>query len=116
MGININLFLRSKYYVHLLKISLIALFSVCTFAQTDPNTDPNWDWINGDYPEAPYPSSQYRMYKVNDNGQIVAAPITAPWGQGNAWIGLQDMKKEDGWVLVSRDFGTPYRYVWAPKN
>ncbi|HPI36884.1 MAG TPA: T9SS type A sorting domain-containing protein [Ignavibacteriaceae bacterium] len=89
------------------------LFSICIFAQTDPNTDPNWDWVNGDYPGAPYPSSQYRMYIVNSNGVLTDVPITAPWGQGNAWIGLQDMKREDGWVLISRDFGTPNRAVWA---
>jgi len=100
--------------LRLFKFLLIIFFSVCLYAQTDPNTDPNWDWINGDYPAAPYPSSQYRMYIVNANGVITDVPITAPWGQGNAWIGLQDMKREDGWVLVSRDFGTPNRAVWAP--
>ncbi|MDT3695209.1 MAG: T9SS type A sorting domain-containing protein [Ignavibacterium sp.] len=100
--------------LRLFKLLLLVFFSIYTNAQTDPNTDPNWDWINGDYPNAPYPSSQYRMFIANYNGQIVEAPITAPWGQGNAWIGLQDMKREDGWKLVSRDFGTPSRYVWAP--
>ncbi len=100
--------------LQLFKFSLIIFCSIRMFAQIDPNTDPNWDWINGDYPNIPYPSSQYKMYIANSNGQIVEAPIAAPWGQGNAWIGLQDMKKEDGWVLISRDFGTPNRYVWAP--
>ena len=98
-----------------LKVLYFLLFlNLSVFSQTDPNINPNWDWINGDYPQAPYPSSQYKMYIETANGIIQESPRNAPWNQGNAWIGLQDMRKEDGWVLISRDFGTPWRAIYAP--
>lgn len=99
--------------LNLLKIFFVLFLSICINAQTDPNIDPNWDWINGDYPAAPYPSTQYKMYIEVATGVIQALPRNAPWGQGNAWVGLQDMKKEDGWVIVARDFGTPWRPIFA---
>lgn len=77
----------------------------------DPNTDPNWDWIKGDYPERPDPA--YRFW-IWDNGQILSKPINAPLSQGNYWWGLKDNKKEDGWRLLARDFGTPFRPCRGP--
>jgi hypothetical protein len=83
------------------------------WAQTDPNTDPNWDWRNGDDPSSSYPASQYRMYIETSQGTIQALFRNAPWGQPNIWDGLSDNQKEDGWTLVCRDFGTPTRAIFA---
>ncbi|MDE3057363.1 MAG: right-handed parallel beta-helix repeat-containing protein [Bacteroidota bacterium] len=79
--------------------------------QEDPNLDPNWDWRIGDYPGNIYPYAQYKIYAYNSVGSIVDIAIDAPTGQGNAWSGLLDNLKDDGWVLLQRDFGTPTRAV-----
>ncbi|MDP4175037.1 MAG: T9SS type A sorting domain-containing protein [Bacteroidota bacterium] len=72
--------------------------------ENNPNADPNWDWT----------ASSYTFYLLNiATGTIVANPFDAPWSQQNAWAGLQDNKKEDGWKLVARDFGTPGRAIWS---
>jgi len=94
--------------------ALVALFGLMpslAFGQpnnpNDPNTDPNWDWRNGDDPNTLYPASVYRMYVEQSLGVIVPVFRNAPWGQSNVWDGILDNRKEDGWVLVQRDFGTP---------
>ncbi len=92
-------------------ILLMFLYAYMQFAQSDPNADPNWDWRNGDIESLVYPISQYRIYKIADNGNTVPLYISAPWSQYNAVDQLDDNKPEDGWVLVSRDFGTPLRGV-----
>jgi hypothetical protein len=100
--------------------ALVALFGLMpslAFGQpnnpNDPNTDPNWDWRNGDNPNTLYPASVYRMYVEQSLGVIVPVFRNAPWGQSNVWDGILDNRKEDGWVLVQRDFGTPTRPVFT---
>jgi hypothetical protein len=100
--------------------ALVALFGLMpslAFGQpnnpNDPNTDPNWDWRNGDDPNTLYPASVYRMYVEQSLGVIVPVFRNAPWGQSNVWDGILDNRKEDGWVLVQRDFGTPTRPVFT---
>lgn len=90
---------------------LTAFLSSIIFGQADPNADPNWDWRNGDDQNQPYPASVYTMYKENGDGTITGVYRSAPWNQWNSWDGLDDNRKEDGWVLLCRDFGTPFRAV-----
>lgn len=93
-----------------LTLAMLFFLQISIYAQSDPNADPNWDWRNGDNPNYTYPASQYSMYVQTPNG-VIAQWRGAPWGQANAWDGLDDNKKEDGWTLVARDFGTPDRAV-----
>jgi hypothetical protein len=79
--------------------------------QNDPNLDPNWNWRFGDYPDRIYPDAAYKIYHLSDNGSVIPIMIQAPWTQANAWSGLLDNKKEDGWELLVRDFGTPSRPI-----
>lgn len=98
-------------------VTLFGLMPSLAFGQpnnpNDPNTDPNWDWRNGDNPNTLYPASVYRMYVEQSLGVIVPVFRNAPWGQSNVWDGILDNRKEDGWVLVQRDFGTPTRPVFT---
>ncbi|MEW5799537.1 MAG: T9SS type A sorting domain-containing protein [Bacteroidota bacterium] len=82
-----------------------------TAIQEDPNLNPDWDWRIGDYPNNIYPFAQYKIYAQNSAGAIVEDPIDAPTAQADAWSGLLDNLKDDGWVLLLKDFGTPTRYV-----
>jgi hypothetical protein len=97
-------------------VLLIVISSTKISAQSPywPNDDPNWDWRAGDDPNSPYPSTQYRMYTKDANQQVVPTFVPAPWSQGNAWDGLNDNKKDDGWIILVRDFGTTTRAIWGP--
>ncbi len=91
----------------------LVLFSPIAILGQNPNTDPNWDWHAGDDSlNHPFPATQYRMY-VETNGSTVPLFRNAPWGQPNITDAQLDHLKEDGWVLVCRDFGTPTRPIFA---
>ena len=83
-------------------------FLLSSVKAQDPNANPNWDWRIGDNPSATYPGSEYTIYT---SAPVIAANIKSPWSQDNAPDVLDDNKKEDGWVLVARDFGTPTRAI-----
>ncbi|MDP2366185.1 MAG: hypothetical protein Q8M94_20735, partial [Ignavibacteria bacterium] len=78
------------------------LFFVYTRAQTDPNNDKNWNWLEGMtwtlYPKYNYPVGT----PINPNN---------PFFQNGIGAAVYDNKPEDGWVLVQRDFGTSTRQV-----
>jgi len=78
---------------------------------TDVNLDPEWDWRFGDVTGRIYPDAAYKAYHRSDNGGVTETIIEAPWTQANAWSGLLDNRKEDGWRLLARDFGTPDRSI-----
>lgn len=78
----------------------------------EANINPNWDWTLGDDPSRIYPDAAYLMYHKSDNTTIYAHYVDAPWTHpANSTAGLGDNKKEDGWVLLTRDFGTPTRGI-----
>lgn len=92
-------------------LSIIFIFSVPFLkAQTDPNADPNWDWRIGDDLTVQYPATKYTMYYQGSQGTY-ASYFNAPWSLWTVWDGLNDNRKEDGWVLLARDFGTPTRAI-----
>jgi hypothetical protein len=93
----------AKGYV--LPFMLLIIMTSISLAQ-DPNADPNWDWRAGDNPAYTYPGTEYKLYTGAIGAYIF---IKSPWAQFNAPDMLGDNKKEDGWVLLIRDFGTSTR-------
>jgi len=92
-------------------VTLFILISVPLLkAQTDPNANPNWDWRIGDDQTVQYPATKFQMYYQGSQGAYPSY-INAPWSLWTVWDGLNDNKKEDGWVLLTRDFGTPTRAI-----
>jgi hypothetical protein len=87
---------------------VLVLFLFCSFAlsvpiysQTDPNNDPNWNWLSG---------TSYWIYSsVRPEGQGCQTPFVYPENES-----VLDNKPEDGWVLLLRDFGTPTRSTPTP--
>lgn len=69
----------------------------------DPNLDVNWDWTQ----------SNWNVYFNNPNGTIGFVPTLNPFIDGaqtiygNVNSSKADMYPAAGWMLVSRDFGTP---------
>ncbi len=83
-----------------------------TSIQEDPNINPNWNWRIGDDPSRIYPDAAYTMYHKSDNTTVYEHFVDAPWSDpANSNAGLGDNKKEDGWELLARDFGTPTRGI-----
>lgn len=88
---------------------ILVLISFCNMlAQSDPNANPNWDWRAGDNPNVVYPAAEYKVYM---GSPVLPTFIKSPWSQFNAWDGLNDNQKTDGWALVARDFGTSTRAI-----
>lgn len=69
----------------------------------DPNLDPNWDWTQ----------QSWTTYFNNANGSIGSVTTLNPFIDGsqkiygNVDVSKADMYPSNGWMLVSRDFGTP---------
>ncbi|MEM6843331.1 MAG: hypothetical protein AAF632_13975 [Bacteroidota bacterium] len=67
----------------------------------DPNLDPTWNWED----------SQWDVYFTNIFGSVVMTSTVNPFYRegvfGHADPDQIDMRAEDGWILVARDFGTP---------
>jgi hypothetical protein len=120
--------MRTFAIILFLRILLLTEIIETAFSQTssstipsaaineDPNLNPYWDWRIGDFPNNTYPYAQYKFYHQNSNGEIVVLSVEAPTAQPNAWTGLLDNRKEDGWILLSKDFGTPLRPVSGLKT
>jgi hypothetical protein len=83
---------------------LIFLISQCgsLVAQTDPNNDPNWDWKA---------SSSYTLYHP-DFPAGTPIVVTSPFYLNIE--ALRDNDKQDGWVLLIRNFGTSWRSESVP--
>ena len=86
----------------LLLFTVIVLQSFLSFAQTDPNNDPNWNWLE---------QTSWILYHPDYNPY--AQPIS-PFYQNGIGAAAYDNKPEDGWILVRRDFGTPTRQISLP--
>ncbi len=70
----------------------------------DPNLDPNWDW---------YPLT-YQIWYLNGAGDIKSSTILNPFDNSAPGpIAQGDKRREDGWMLVARDFGvSPNEAQW----
>jgi hypothetical protein len=84
-------------------VILMGFGSLC-FAQDPESADWNWS------------APTFQVYYTNSNGQIVNQTIIGPYNSSDSGVYENDkMKcdlwKEDGWMLVCKDFGTP---VTAP--
>lgn len=75
----------------------------------DPNLNPDWDWINGDVQPDGYP--RYVIYFQDQPRPGEEWQYLPPWKQSDSWPGLLDRFKEDGWILLARDFGSPTRRI-----
>lgn len=76
--------------------------------------NPNWDWEYGDVLLDNIP--HYWIYFQNKPNAVQEYAAIAPWYQTGAWGGLVDRKKEDGWILLTRNFGTPNRRLLDEDN
>lgn len=94
---------------HLFRLSNYTSSSVAE----DPY-NPNWDWDNGDVSLDGIP--HYWIYFQNRPNAIREYAAIVPWYQTGAWAGLMDRKKEDGWILLTRNFGTPTRRLLDEDN
>jgi len=76
----------------------------------DPNLDPNWDWNNSALNTVKVYYTTQAGSTINEHNMLV------PWKtQGNPMNQINpDIKTEDGWILVYKDFGTPTRGVYMP--
>jgi hypothetical protein len=69
----------------------------------DPNLSPTWDWT----------ASSWNVYFKNESGTIGTANTLNPFIDGtqkiygNTNVSQADMYPSQGWMLVTRDFGTP---------
>lgn len=69
----------------------------------DPNLDANWDWTQ----------NSWTAYFNNSNGSIGQVTTLNPFIDGsqiiygNTDVSKADMYPNQGWILVSRDFGSP---------
>jgi hypothetical protein len=69
----------------------------------DPNLNPDWDWT----------VQEWTVYFNNSSGSVGVINTLNPFIDGsqkifgNTDIQKADMYAKDGWMLVSRDFGTP---------
>ncbi|MDP1677381.1 MAG: T9SS type A sorting domain-containing protein [Bacteroidota bacterium] len=94
-----------------------SLFKTKVYTQSviaeDPY-NPNWDWENGDVSLDGIP--HYWIYFQNRPNAIQEYAAIVPWYQTGASASLVDRKKEDGWVLLTRDFGTPARRLRNDKD
>jgi len=87
-------------------ISNAQLSSARVMTPGDPNLDPNWDWT------LTMPGQGHQMHYSTAAGQILTASAQTPFRMnGEDFFAysetVADMYKEDGWMLVARDFGTP---------
>ncbi|RKE57506.1 hypothetical protein [Sphingobacterium detergens] len=75
-----------------------------------PNLDPNWDWNNSALNTVKVYYTTQAGSTINEHNMLV------PWKtQGNPMNQINpDIKTEDGWILVYKDFGTPTRGVYMP--
>jgi hypothetical protein len=89
---------------------------------TDPNRDPNWDWLT---------NQTYTFYYFDDSNPAQTTPIPLPYytpNDGPSIGGLpktvfaqfdnngnfilpKDLSREEGWELFFRDFGSPGRHT-----
>lgn len=81
---------------------------------TDPNRDPNWDWTIA------APCTLYYL-TTSSGGSInwvsTDLPYYASFGPAAADLNIPnnwDIRKDHGWELLYRDFGTPTRGVVMP--
>src|ERR1041385_3301905 len=94
--------LRRRWYLFFMLFLILPFHAM----SQDANADPDWDWRAGDNPAQVYPGSEYKLFKGTIGSYLY---IKSPWAQFNAPDVLGDNKKEDGWVLLARDFGTSTR-------
>lgn len=83
------------------------VYSGPTTFYEDPNLNPNWDWELGDVIRGGVP--RYYIFLQNKPNAVEEYEAVLPWRQQGSWTGLEDRKKEDGWILLARDFGSPER-------
>ena len=79
----------------------LALANTRVLPPNDPNLDPDWNWEE----------SSWKVYFLNSIGTVGSFNLVNPFFNdhifGHADPEKEDMKAEDGWMLVARDFGTP---------
>lgn len=81
----------------------------------DPNLDPSWDWT------VTVPGQGHVMYYSPPGGPIASVSVQSPFRKNGETFfvyddALADMYKEDGWMLVYRDFGTLSGLVFVPHS
>jgi hypothetical protein len=98
-----------KIYVFIFLILAIGFVQAQSNARVmpagDPNLDPNWDWTQT------VAGQGHQMYYSTASGQILPAQAQTPFRKNGEDFfvyneSTADMYKEDGWMLVARDFGT----------
>ncbi|HSM56289.1 MAG TPA: hypothetical protein VK879_09055 [Candidatus Sulfomarinibacteraceae bacterium] len=81
----------------------------------DPNFDPDWDWTVDE---------PHDLFALTQNGVQIFENVRLPYytdsgpaaDDFNSDVpGVRDILAEDGWVLLSRDFGTPERGAVFPR-
>jgi len=78
---------------------------------SDPNLDPNWDWTVAP-PNLPNLNG-HPIYFNPDGTSLRSGHVQVPFFSSGHQLAdalttsLKDMYREDGWMLVYRDFGTP---------
>lgn len=73
-----------------------------TMSATDPNRDPNWDF----WTIREYTVYYYKDGSIHSNSQV-SLPYFTQSHTTSASDWNPDVRPEDGWMLVIRDFGTP---------
>jgi len=76
----------------------------------DPDRDPNWDWTQ---------DVLYTLHWQSQEGPASRQNVPLPYftNEGPAGVDLTingDFRREDGWVLVYKDFGTETRPATLP--
>jgi hypothetical protein len=88
-------------------ILTLGSYSGPTTYSEDPNLNKDWDWELGDVLSGGVP--RYIIFLQDRPNATNEYEAVLPWYQQSSWNGLEDRKKDDGWILLARDFGTPER-------
>lgn len=105
-----HLFFATALFVSMLfpqTTSVLKTASHVSKIESNSPSESDWNWELGDtlFDGIPH----YWIYFQNRPNTYKEKAAIVPWYQYGAWAGLNDRSKEDGWKLLSKDFGTPNR-------